>query len=428
MAKKIGIIGLSHLGCVLSASWSKLGFEVVGFDHDYARVNNLKQGVPPIYEPFLEDTIKAGFEKSTLSFSENIQSLSDCDFIFLSYDTPVSETDESDTSILMNSVNDAKLIMKDGSVLIVSSQTPVGYCSTLRNVLKQQNASLELVYSPENLRLGEAIDCYLVPGRIILGYSDDTALAKCIELFNNITSEVISMSLESSELVKHGINSFLATSIVFTNNLSDICEKSNARIEEVVKGMKSDPRIGQKAYLSPGIGFSGGTLGRDLKVLDTTNKKNDGEATLFGEIHKLNSERKLTIAKNIERISGGLENKVIGILGVTYKPGTSTLRRSLPLEIVSLLTKKNAKVKVFDPQANYAEVADKTEFTICRSIEEVADKADILVLLTDWKEFKDFNWKNVAPTMKAQVFYDVKNCLNEEAMKASGLTYHSLGK
>lgn len=428
MDKKIGVIGLWHLGCVVSASWSKLGYIVTGFDYDNSRIKNLQTGIPPIFESNLSELIKDRIEKKLLQYSTDIKALSDCDFIFLCYDTPVRDDDSSDTSILEKSVDDVKKIMKDNAILIVSSQSPVGYCSILRKKMKDFNSTLDLAYSPENLRLGEAINCYLNPGRIILGIANKETEDKCVNLFNSITNEILKMNLESAEMVKHGINAFLSMSIVYSNHLADICEEKGARIDDVVRGIKSDARIGQKAYLSPGIGFSGGTLGRDLKVLDSVNKTSEGYAKLFGIIHSLNSERKNSILKKTENILNGIEGKTLSILGLTYKPGTSTLRRSLPLEIVNLFQSKKADIKVYDPKADYSELTVKPDFEITKNIDEAATKSDILILLTEWEEFKNYDWSSAANLMKNKIFFDTKNVLNESKMKNFGFNYYSTGR
>jgi len=428
MKKTIGVIGLWHLGCVLCASWSKLGNRVVGFDYDSPRVDDLNLGKPPIYEPELDEVIQDGLRKGNLTFSNEVKSLEACDFVFLSYDTPVGDDDDSDTAILERAVDDAKRVMKDNSVLIVSSQSPVGFCGVLRGRMRAENPTLELAYSPENLRLGEAIACYLNPGRIILGTDSENAKGKCADLFSQVKADVLTMNLESAEMVKHGINSFLAMSIVFANHLADICEMSGARIDDVVRGMKSDPRIGQKAYLAPGIGFSGGTLGRDLKVLEERNHSGDGDAKLFGLIHLLNKERKETIVRRIEKIFGGIEGRKIGLLGLTYKPGTSTLRRSLPLEIAKSLMGKGANVKLFDPKADFSELASTDEFKIVKNIEEVAQSADALVLLTEWQEFRIYDWENIPKNMSGRVFFDTKNFLDEKKMIELGFEFYSMGR
>lgn len=420
--KKIGIFGLWHLGCVLTASWSKLGHQVIGFDYETKRIKDLEKGIPPIFEPELEETIKDGLNNGLLKFTNSLEDLKDCDFVFLSYDTPVNEKDESDTTILEQSILGMSKILKNNSIVIISSQSPVGYCSELRSLLKENNKTLELAYSPENLRLGEAIKCYLEPERIILGTSNEETEKECLDLFSKIQSDILSMSLESAEMVKHGINSFLATSIVFANHLSDICEKKKANIDDVIMGMKSDPRIGKKAYLAPGIGFSGGTLGRDLKVLEKVNK--NGFSKIFGKIHEYNNQRKNSIISKIEHILINIEDKKIGVLGLTYKPGTSTLRRSIPLEIVEILIKMGADIKVFDPKADYNEIKN-TKFQIKNNIKDVAKGSDMLIIMTEWEHFKNFDWQSIEIK---PIIFDAKNFLDGDKLKEMGYKYYTIGK
>lgn len=425
---RIGVVGLWHLGCVLCTAWSKLGNSVIGFDYDFSLINKLQQAIPPLFEPELAESIRQSLNEKSLSFSDDIQSLSECDFIFLSYDTPVLNDDSSDTSILEKAVTDIAQVMKKQSIVIVSSQSPVGFCSLLRRYIREIDDSFNLAYSPENLRLGEAVQCYLNPGRIILGTADKGTETKCKNLFSQIPAEIQSMNLESAEMVKHGINSYLSMSIVFANHLSDICETTGACIDDVVKGMKTDPRIGPRAYLSPGIGFSGGTLGRDLKVLDQKNEDFKARAVLFGLIYKLNQERKKVIVNKLEKIIGLLGGKTIGLLGLTYKPGTSTLRRSLPLEIAELLILKNATVKVYDPKADFGELDKKPNFIIEPNIETLARETDGLVLLTEWGEFKQYDWERIPETMRNPVFFDTKNYLNGSVMRSAGFSYYAVGR
>lgn len=418
---KIGVVGLWHLGCVISASWSKIENNVIAFDYDSNNIERLKNGETPLFEPYLSETIKTNLLKKTLKFTNNISELNDCEFIFISYDTPVDDNDDSDTTILTKSIEDLSEILKNETIVIVSSQTPVGFCKELRTTLKKHNSNLDLAYSPENLRLGEAIKCYLEPDRIILGSSDNVTKDKCIELFYKITfttSPILSMNLESAEMVKHGINSFLATSIVFANHLSDICSNTGANIKDVIKGIKSDPRIGEKSYLSPGIGFSGGTLGRDLKVLKNANTK---YSKIFESIYNFNSERKYSIVSKIENIIGNLNNKKLGLLGLTYKPNTSTLRRSIPIDIANLLVEKKSIVNVFDPKADYSELVFEPKFNIKKNIEDIINNSDLIIILTEWKEFIDYDWNNIE---KKIIIFDTKNCLNLNSNEK--IIYHSL--
>ena len=424
---KIGIFGLWHLGCVLSAAWSKLGHNVIGFDYDKKLINKISQVNLPIFEPGLNDLIEGRLENKNLFFSNDLEALSGCDFIFLSYDTPVNDDDSIDLTILENSIKDLVKVMKNNSILIISSQVPVGYCSNLRKKLKNNNKTLDLAYSPENLRLGDAISCYLNPERIILGTSNKLTEERCYKLFSSITDKIQKMSLPSSEMVKHGINSFLAMSVVFANSLADICEDTGAKIEDVTKGIKSDSRIGQKSYLTPGIGFSGGTLGRDLKVLDQTSLNKSDDYRWFNTIHKFNINRKNIIVKKINKILDTLNDKVIGLLGLTYKPNTSTLRRSLPLEIANLLSQRGAIVKVFDPKADFNGINNENIFSINKSIEEVSLNANMLLLLTEWPQFKIFDYSLIKKNMKTPKIFDTKNFLNKTKINNYGLEYYSVG-
>ncbi|NQT81087.1 MAG: nucleotide sugar dehydrogenase [Candidatus Aminicenantes bacterium] len=425
---KIGIVGLWHLGCVLSAAWSKLGFKVIGFDYSMNLINNLNQIQPPIYEPNLKETLKLSIDKKKLIFSNNIEQLKDCNFVFLAHDTPVLDNDKSDLSPLQRSINDLGIILKDGAVVVVSSQTPVGTCQRFRNQLQETNPTVELVYSPENLRLGEAIECYLSPGRIIIGADSEIAISKATNLFNKIQAEIITMNIPSAEMVKHAINAFLANSIVFANHLSDLCATTGANVLEVIKGVKTDPRIGKKSYLSPGIGFSGGTLGRDLQVLSDTNKNSRQKAFLFESILKFNTDRiNVIFDKVTDLLNGELSKKIISVLGLTYKPGTSTLRRSLPLEIVELIAQKGAILKVYDPKANYEELDKDPPFKICTSIDEAISKSHLIILLTEWNEFKEYDWKKGLALTKNKKIFDTKNFLYDLGLSKMGYYYSGIG-
>ncbi|MBI3985808.1 MAG: UDP-glucose/GDP-mannose dehydrogenase family protein [Lentisphaerae bacterium] len=428
MQKKIGVVGLWHLGCVLCAAWRRMGHSVVGFDHQPDRVARLQRGEPPLFEPGLSEAIQDGLRNGALSFSTRIEDLRDCDFVFLAYDTPVLDDDSSDTSILSRSVRELAPIMKNQAVLIVTSQSPAGFCRQLRQQLQAVNRTLDLAVSPENLKLGEAIACYLTPGRIILGTASADTQAQCTDLFAAIPGDILAMSLESAEMVKHGINSFLASSIVFTNQLSDLCETSGARIDDVIRGMKTDPRIGPKAYLAPGIGFSGGTLGRDLQVLAAQNHIHHGQATLFELVHGFNEERKNHIVERALRLLGAVKGNTIGVLGVTYKPGTSTIRRSRPLEMVRQLLDRRVRVKVFDPRADFSELPGTPPFEIAAGALDAARETDLLLLLTEWPEFRALPWAEIAPLMNHPNFFDTKNFLDENAMIAAGFRYHSIGR
>jgi UDPglucose 6-dehydrogenase len=236
------------------------------------------------------------------------------------------------------------------------------------------------------------------------------------------------MTLESAEVVKHGINSFLATSIVFANQIADICEIKNANVVDVIKGLKSDPRIGEKAYLVPGIGFSGGTLGRDLQVLKKTLESDSIDINFFELIHLINNNRKFSIINKVKKYLNGIKDKNIAILGLTYKPGTSTLRRSLPLEIVNELINGGAKVKVYDSLADYKELDNQViNFEITDNINQVALDAHIIILLTESIEYKTIDWNSLYNLMSEPLIFDTKFYLDSNKLKTQGYKYITIG-
>ncbi|HSX13989.1 MAG TPA: nucleotide sugar dehydrogenase [Chlamydiales bacterium] len=411
---KIGIVGLWHLGCVLVASWLKLGNEVIGVDFEPDLIGQLRKGKAPLYEPNLDETIAQSIKDLKVSFSTDSASLKNCDYIFLSYDTPVDDNDHYDLTILEKAIEKIAPHLKANSTLIISSQVPVGTSQQFAKKLQNTTPSIEVVYSPENLRLGEAISNYLNPGHIVIGADNQKAANAANKLFSAIEANYLHMNLASAEMTKHAINSFLATSITFANQLADVCSLSGADFHLVAQAMKQDHRIGKKAYLKAGIGFSGGTLGRDLQILHLLNQmKGNGSFPIFGNTWQYNRERPFLIIEKISAILGSLKNKTISILGMTYKPGTSTLRRSIPLEMAHTLVKKGAKVKVYDPKANWAE-ADLQGIQIVDNPNLIAQGSHFLLLLTEWQEFKSLNYNDLAKTMKEKKFFDPYSFLDSQ--------------
>ena len=427
---KIGVVGLWHLGCVIAATWSKLGYVIRGIDFDEANVTNLSKGRPPIYEPELQETIQASLEKDLLSFSQEPKQLKDCSFVFLAYDTPVRDDDSSDISILEETIKAIASHLAPKTILIISAQLPVGTARGFRTKLKAVDSSLEVVYSPENLRLGEAINCYLNPGHIVIGADEPQASQAVAELFSPMQAECLFMNLPSAEMTKHGINSFLAASITLANQWADICTEVGADFAQVAAAMKYDPRIGKRAYLSAGIGFSGGTLGRDLQVLEGINKDTGNSSPIFGDIWRYNKERVKVVGKVAEDVLGNLQGKTITLLGMTYKPGTSTLRRSLPLEVASDLVARGASIKAYDPKANWSEAHLPAQFKSFANVYEAVEKANLVVLLTEWSEFKDLDFSEIRKRMEEKIFFDTKSFLiNRFAeMEALGFTVLSIGR
>jgi len=427
----IGVVGLWHLGCTIAACWAKLGHTVRAVEFDETAIRHLQVGRAPIYEPQLEETLREASAEGRLSYSASPQVLSDCRFVFVSYDTPVRDDDTADPSVIEAALQRIGPYLDPRAIVIVSAQLPAGMAQQLRVYLKQFHKTLELAYSPENLRLGQALACYMKPGHIVIGADDTATGAAVAQLFAPMQATCLKMNLTSAEMTKHAINSFLAASITQANQWAELCEAVGADIHQVIHAIKYDPRIGQQAYLAPGIGFSGGTLGRDLQVLERLNRERaNGRAPIFGEIWRYNRSRITVVRHRCEQQFGKVRGITLALLGMTYKPGTSTLRRSLPVEIAADLARHGASVSVFDPRADWTETAPPSGVCVSDSPYAAASQADMLIVLTEWPEFLSLDYDRLKRLMVRPIIFDTKDCIKSlrPMLEALGFQILTIGR
>ena len=267
---RVCIIGLWHLGCVASTCLADLGYHVVGVDKDRKRVKDLNAGKPPVFEPGLAELTKANLDTGRLSYTTDLKSgIKDSRFIYITYDTPVDDNDVVDLSEILAVAAEIAGILEKNSIIMVSSQVPVGTCERIKSIVLRNNptADFDIAYVPENLRLGQAIERFKKPDGIVIGADSPTTLKKVEEFFDVIKAPKLTMNLRSAEMTKHAINAFLATSISFINEMANLCDFSGADALKVAAALRLDKRIGSGLPLSPGLGFAGGTLARDLKTL-----------------------------------------------------------------------------------------------------------------------------------------------------------------
>jgi len=428
---KVCVVGIWHQGSVVSACLADLGYSVVGMDKDPKTVKDLNNGIPPLFEPGLSELIINNVNSKRLSYTTDLShALKGAGYVLITFDTPVDEKDEVDLSeILATSIELAKYL-ENGSIIIVSSQVPVGTCDQIKAIIKQNNPSLDfdIAYSPENLRLGQAIDGFKNPERIVIGADNTSTLDKVEEFFDVISAPKVRMNLTTAEMTKHALNAFLATSISFINEIANLCDELGADALKVAEALQSDERIGQKLPLQPGLAFAGGTLARDLKVLKKLGNKFGYETHLINGVLKVNEQQNKLVITKLEKIYGSIKDLTVGILGLTYKAGTSTLRRSAALEIINDLTNRGAIVKAYDPKADLNEVQLHKEFEFCTDPYMVAKDSDALVIVTDWPEFKNLDFALIKSIMKKPVIVDAKNMLDGEQLDEKGFTYLGVGK
>ncbi|MFN4133595.1 MAG: UDP-glucose dehydrogenase family protein, partial [Candidatus Hadarchaeales archaeon] len=403
------------------------GHRVVGTDFDKKTVDDLQRGDPPIYEPGLKELIKKHLGK-TLNFEfDKGKALSNADFIFITFDTPVDEQDKPDLTPIINAAQEISKHVSEEVIVVVSSQVPVGTCDEIKKIISQNSQrEIDVCYLPENLRLGQALESFLKPERLVLGVNSKKTFEKVNEIFAPLKCKVLEMSVRSAEMAKHALNAYLATCISFANEISDLCEAHGASAIDVVKAMKTDKRVGKFAPLAPGLGFSGGTLARDVQVLRALGAKAGCKTHILDAVVNVNEKRKHLVLNKLRKVFGDVLSLKVGILGLTYKPGTDTLRRSLALEVARELIASGMRVKAYDPKIS-GQINEVPELQVCSSMEEVADGCDVLVLMTEWPEFKDLSPEKLKKVMKRPIILDPKNFLDGEKLMKAGFEYYGVG-
>jgi UDPglucose 6-dehydrogenase len=420
---KVVVIGLWHLGCVTAACGAKF-VQVVGLDFDVSRVEELKQGTPPIFEPGLVELIQEGFVSRRLSFeSDPATALAAADVLWVTYDTPVDDDDNPDVSPVLAGIDRCLPFLPHHAPVLISAQVPAGTC----RLLERKYPGRQFAYSPENLRLGKAIEIFLHQDRIVLGTRQDGDVGKRLaDLLSNFSSNLLQVRTESAEMIKHGINSFLALSITFMNEIARICEHLGADAWEVERGLKSETRIGPKAYLSPGGPFAGGTLARDVVTLNHLASQFGEELFLIPAIKASNDQHKEWAIQKLREELGSLAGKNIAILGLTYKANTDTLRRSLAIELCRGLIAEGAAVTAFDPVVA-AMPSDLSEIQIIRRVSEVVKGSDAIVVATEWPQLLEVDWPESVKLMKQPIVVDGNGFLRSKLSDFTGLRYRSVG-
>jgi UDPglucose 6-dehydrogenase len=426
-AVKICVQGLWHLGTVTAACMASAGHHVVGLDFDERTVQRAADGIPPLFEPGLEDLLKQGLASGRLSFSSRAEeSVRDIDVLWIAYDTPVDEEDNSDIDFVISQI-EKTLPRLRGATVLISSQMPVGSIHRLELVAQQRfpESDISFACSPENLRLGKAIEAFWKQDRIVVGVRSERDRARLEPLFRSITERIEWMSVESAEMTKHAINAFLAMSIAFSNEVASLCERVGADAKEVERGMKSEARIGAKAYVSAGAAFSGGTLARDVTSLRKMGSENGLRVPLISSIKTSNDEHKQWVWHSLQRAFSNLAGTKVAIWGLTYKPGTDTLRGSLAIELCRLLISHGAAVAAHDPVVKQLP-ADLSAVTMSDNPIAVVRGAHALVVLTEWPQYREIASSVIADEAPGIVVFDANRFLSTYATEHR-LRYMAVG-
>ena len=439
----ITIIGTGYVGLVSGTCFSEFGFNVTCVDKDKNKIENLQNGIIPIYEPSLEDLVKKNIIAKRLSFTTSLSKVfKDSDVIFIAVGTPTNaNNNKADLKYIYNVIREiADLIdINDNPKLIVTKSTvPVGtgkeiesYILNYRNELKI-GKNFDIASNPEFLREGSAIEDFMRPDRVVCGVSSEFAKSILKTLYRPLNlreTPILFTKRETAELIKYASNGFLATKITFINEMADICEKVGADVQEVAKGIGLDGRIGSK-FLHPGPGFGGSCFPKDTRALAEIGKETGTRTNLIETVIKVNEARKFNMVKKIMEAVDSIENKTIAVLGITFKPNTDDMRESPSLVIVPELLKRAKNVKVYDPVGmNNAKTMSEFDGVIWKeNTFSCIENTDAIVIITEWNEFRALDLIKIKKSLNNPIIIDLRNIYKHDSMREAGIKYISVGR
>jgi UDPglucose 6-dehydrogenase len=405
---KVAVAGLWHLGSVTAACVAKAGIDTIGIDRDSLVVARLNDGEPPLFEPGLAELVQQGRQAGLLSFTTDATAVADAEILWICYDTPVDDDDRADVDAVVGWSESLFPHLRDGAVVLVSAQLPVGTVARLeRSFAAVANGRhVDFACSPENLRLGRAIGVFLDPGRIIIGVRNDSAREKLAPLLTKFCQNLMWMNVESAEMVKHALNGYLALSITFTNELAVIAERIGANAADIERALRSDPRIGPNAYVKAGPAFAGGTLARDVQFLSSIAEQQGVKAPLINGIIASNRAHGQWSLDQLRRKLAPLRGKAIAVLGLSYKPGTDAIRRSSSIELLRELLDEGAIVTAFDPAVRTLPGELDTAITLAKDARDALRNAVAVVVATEWPEFRELSADDFTQGMAGNLILD----------------------
>ncbi len=429
------MIGAGYVGLVSAVCFSEFGWTVSCIDNDASKIDDLNAGRMPIYEPGLDELVARNTKVGRITFSTDLTSaVQKSNLIFLAVGTPMRRGDGyADLKYVYQVVEDIAPHINGFTVITTKSTVPVGTSREIERRLRKlrPDADIAICSNPEFLREGSAIQDFTHPDRVLVGCDDDRARAVMERVYEPLrlrNAPVIFVSRESAELAKYAANAFLAMKISFINEVADLCEEVGANVQQVATAIGSDKRIGDK-FLHPGPGYGGSCFPKDVSALIRTAREARTPITLIEQVEKVNTERKIAMAKRIEKAVGGdLNGKIIGVLGVTFKPNTDDMRDAPSLTILPMLSERGATIQAYDPQSDAHAKELLPEVAWKATAMDALEGADALVVLTEWNEFRALNLTEVRAIMRGDVILDLRNIFRPEMAREAGFRYSSVGR
>jgi UDPglucose 6-dehydrogenase len=430
----ISIIGCGYVGLVTGVCLASIGHRVLCVDSDQEKIKKLKAGHVPIYEPGLDALLCDAVKKKRLSFGGSVrEATQNTDVIFIAVGTPSKKNGEADLTYVENVARQIAVNMTSYKLIIEKSTVPAETGKRIErtvrlNLPKRSKAiPFDVASNPEFLREGSAIEDFMNPDRVVIGVESARAEKILREIYQPLNPHIVVTNINSAEIIKHASNSFLATKISFANALAQICDRVGADILNVAEGMGYDKRIG-KSFLRAGIGYGGSCFPKDVDAFIRLSERNGYQFNLLKEVRQVNEEQKEIFVRLIEDKLWILKDKVVGVLGLAFKPDTDDMRNAPALDIIAALQKEGAKVKAYDPQAMGQARKVLKKVTFCKDPYILAKGCDCLLLLTEWGEFKKLNFKKIKALMRQAIVFDGRNLYHADHLNAMGYEYYGIGR
>ena len=431
---KVCVIGTGYVGLVAGTCLAEMGNDVICVDKDEKKLEQLKHGIVPIYEPGLEELIKVNVKENRLTFTNNLKTAVEKSLVcFIAVGTPQGEDGSADLKYVYQVAEDIGKSINGYKVIIDKSTVPVGTAEQVTKIIKSQTTEeFDVVSNPEFLKQGAAVDDFLKPDRVIIGSNSQRATEIMQELyapFLRTGNPVIIMDVKSAEMTKYAANSFLAVKISYANEIANICEKVGADAEMVRIGMCADKRIGSQ-FLFPGLGYGGSCFPKDVKALLKTAKDNDCSYQLLQSADDVNKkQRQIFINKILKRFGNDLKGKTFAVWGLAFKPKTNDMREAPAITIINALLERGAKVQAYDPKAfDSAEFYFKDRIIYAKSAYDALNGADAMLLLTEWNEFRRPDFERIKSLLKTPVIFDGRNQYNGKRLLEAGFEYYCVGR
>lgn len=429
--RRIAVIGVGYVGLVTGTCFADLGNLVTCVDIDEDKIEGLRRGVIPIYEPGLEEMVRRNSQAGRLTFTTSYpEGIDGAEFVFIAVDTPSGADGEADLHAVRSVAQGIAEVMDHPIIIVNKSTVPIGTGDLVTDIIlkhRTKEVQFSVVSNPEFLREGSAVVDFLNPDRIVLGSADSEAAEQVAHLYLSLRARILITDLRTAEMIKYASNAFLASRISFINEIASICERMGADIKEVAAGMGYDKRIGH-AFLDAGVGYGGSCFPKDVKALAHMAAIHGCHPQLLRAVMEINRDQRRRVVQKLRQLLDGLEDKVIGVLGLAFKPNTDDMRDSPAVEIIHLLQNEGAIIRAYDPAALENARRVLCDVTLCSDPYEVASGSHALVVVTEWNEFRHLDMTRIRGAMKQPVIVDGRNIWDPATMQTLGFTYRGIGR